>query len=243
MDTDTHSVSAREIGHFDALAKTWWEPKGGMRALHAMNPLRTNWVNTRIAPLQTARGGRLSLLDIGCGAGLASEAFAKLGHDVLGLDAAKEVIQAARAHLEANPLPQTAGPLAYRAGSAEDLVAEGAQFDVVTALEVIEHVNDPARFMKMLATLTRPGGMIAISTLSRTLRSFTVAKLGAEYLTRMLPIGTHDWRKFIKPEELSRMGRQAGLRMTDAAGMSFIPPHWRATRDTGVNYIAIFTKD
>lgn len=240
---DGHSVSAREIAHFDKLAATWWDASGSMRVLHAMNPLRTSWIEQRLEPLKQARGGPLSLLDIGCGAGLASEAFAKMGLNVLGLDASKEAIAAAAAHQEQAPLPATAGTLSYRAGSAEDLVSEGAQFDVVTALEVIEHVTDPQAFLKMLSTLTRPGGSVAISTLNRTLRSFTVAKVGAEYLARLLPVGTHDWRKFIRPDELSAMGRKAGLRMTDVAGMTFIPPRWRATRDTGVNYIAIFTRD
>ena len=237
------SVSATEIAHFSALAEDWWNPKGAMRPLHAMNPLRTEWVQRHTLPLAQANPGPLSLLDIGCGAGLASEAYAKLGFETQGIDASVEAIRAAKAHLEQYPLPVGAATLSYRAGSAEDLVSEGARFDVVNALEVIEHVNDPQAFLKMLAELTRPGGMVAVSTMNRTPRSFVMAKLGAEYILRMLPVGTHDWKKFIKPAELAQMGRNAGLRMTDIAGMSFIPPKWRETRDTGINYIAIFTRD
>ncbi|MFT8483076.1 MULTISPECIES: bifunctional 2-polyprenyl-6-hydroxyphenol methylase/3-demethylubiquinol 3-O-methyltransferase UbiG [Gluconobacter] len=236
------SVSDSEIAHFSALAKDWWNPRGPMAPLHAMNPLRTDWVASRTTSLKPPEGKRLSLLDIGCGAGLASEAFAKLGFETLGLDASPDGIEAARAHQATYPLSPSAAPLIYRNGSAEDLVEEGAEFDVVSALEVIEHVNDPQDFLHMLATLTRPGGMIAVSTMSRTPRSFAMAKLGAEYLLRMLPVGTHDWKKFIKPEELAAMARNAGLRMTDIAGMSYLPPRWRTTRDTGVNYIAMFTK-
>jgi len=242
QDFRRSSVSESEIAHFSALAEDWWNPRGPMAPLHAMNPLRTEWVSRHVAPLRNASSGPLSLLDIGCGAGLASEAYAKLGFETLGIDASVAGIRAAEAHLAQHPLPPEAAPLSYRNGSAEDLVAEGARFDVVNALEVIEHVNDPQDFLIMLATLTKPGGMVAVSTLNRTPRSFAVAKLGAEYLLRMLPVGTHDWKKFIKPEELAAMARNAGLRMTDIAGMSYIPPRWRTTRDTGVNYIAMFTK-
>ncbi|AOX19718.1 bifunctional 3-demethylubiquinone 3-O-methyltransferase/2-octaprenyl-6-hydroxy phenol methylase [Kozakia baliensis] len=243
-DTSTSSVSPREIAQFDKLAAQWWNPRGPMRPLHEMNPLRTKWVNDRLAPLRAARGSdRLSLLDIGCGAGLASEAFAKFGHNVLGLDAAPDAIKAAQRHLSEHPLAESAGTLKYRNGSAEELVSEGKKFDAVTALEVIEHVTDPQAFLQLLASLTKPGGMIAVSTMNRTLRSLAVAKIGAEYIARLLPIGTHDWKKFIKPEELSQMGRLAGLRMIDTAGMNYIPMQWRITRDTSINYIALFARD
>ncbi|AQS89221.1 3-demethylubiquinone-9 3-methyltransferase [Neoasaia chiangmaiensis NBRC 101099] len=239
----TSSVSAREIEQFSRLAENWWDPKGPMRPLHEMNPLRTEWVDTRIAPLHAARGGTLKLLDIGCGAGLASEAFARMGHDVLGIDASGEAIAAAQVHRAAHPLAPGAGHLDYRQGSAEDLLERSERFDVVTALEVIEHVTDPQQFLHLLADLVKPGGMVAVSTLNKTFRSFAFAKLGAEYIARLLPVGTHDWKKFVSPADLSRMGRHAGLRMTDIAGMGFAPGKWRATRDTSINYIAIFTRD
>ncbi|NVN03058.1 MULTISPECIES: bifunctional 2-polyprenyl-6-hydroxyphenol methylase/3-demethylubiquinol 3-O-methyltransferase UbiG [Asaia] len=242
-DHAASSVSDREIAHFDQLAATWWDPKGPMKPLHDMNPMRTEWVNAHLRRLEGLRGGTLSLLDIGCGAGLASEAFACMGHDVLGLDASPEGIRAAEAHLAANPLPENSGSLTYRKGSAEELVREGQGFDVISALEVIEHVNDPQEFLALLRSLTRPGGLIAVSTLNRTLRSLAVAKIGAEYIARLLPVGTHDWKKFIKPEELHRMGRAVGLRMIDVAGMSYRPMHWRITRDTSINYITMFVRD
>ncbi len=242
-DTAASSVSDREIAHFDQLAATWWDPKGPMKPLHDMNPMRTQWVNAHLRRLEALRGGSLSVLDIGCGAGLASEAFARMGHEVLGLDASPEGIRAAEAHLAAHPLPAGSGTLTYRKSSAEELVREGKSFDAISALEVIEHVNDPQEFLSLLRSLTRPGGLIAVSTLNRTLRSLAVAKIGAEYIARLLPVGTHDWKKFIKPEELHRMGRSVGLRMIDVAGMSYRPMHWRMTRDTSINYITMFVRD
>ncbi|MCO6159537.1 bifunctional 2-polyprenyl-6-hydroxyphenol methylase/3-demethylubiquinol 3-O-methyltransferase UbiG [Asaia lannensis] len=242
-DHAASSVSDREIAHFDQLAATWWDPKGPMKPLHDMNPMRTEWVNAHLKRLTALRGGTLSLLDIGCGAGLASEAYARMGHDVLGLDASPEGIRAAEAHLADHPLPQNAGTLTYRNGSAETLLTEGQSFDAVSALEVIEHVNDPQEFLSMLRGLTKPGGLVAVSTLNRTLASLAVAKIGAEYIARLLPVGTHDWQKFIRPDELHKMGRAAGLRMIDVAGMSYRPMHWRITRDTSINYITMFVRD
>ncbi len=229
------SVDTAEIAKFSRLAASWWDPSGPMRPLHRMNPLRVAWIDERIRARLPAPA---RLLDLGCGAGIAAEALARRGYDVLGLDASTEAIEAARSHAAALPVA-----LRYRAGEAEDLLAEGQLFDVVTALEVIEHVEDQAGFMRLLAALVAPGGLVFVSTINRTWRSLAVAKVGAEYLARLLPAGTHDWRRFVPPETLASHGRAAGLSLFDMTGMSMglASGDWWATRDVGVNYLAAFS--
>ena len=225
------AASAAEVARFNALAGTWWDPNGPMRPLHAMNPLRVRWITQRLP----AAG---PLLDVGCGAGLAAEALARAGHRVLGIDAAARALDAAEAHAAPGL------PVEYRLASTSELVAEGARFAAVTALEVIEHVPDSAGFLRDLSTLLAPGGQLFVSTINRTARSLVVAKWGAEYVLRLLPPGTHDWRRFVTPAELARHARSAGLRMTDSAGMTFDPfrQRWAVSRDLSVNYIAAFAR-
>ena len=218
------SVSVAEIARFDAMAASWWDANGPMRELHRMNPLRIGWIAAR-----SPSGARL--LDVGCGAGIAAEALARRGFDVTGIDAAGQAIRAARAHAPAGLR------LAYREAVAEDLIGEG--FSVITALEVIEHVPDPAAFVATLARLLEPNGMLFVSTLNRTAASLLGAKLAAEYVLRWVPVGTHDWRRFITPAELGGYVRAAGLRATELSGMvrSPLSGRWSAAPDTRINYI------
>ena len=221
------TVSAEEIGKFDRLASRWWDPNGPMKPLHRMNPARIGWIESLL-------NGPTRILDVGCGAGLASEALVRNGHTVLGIDAAGEAIEVAKTHAAGQGLNLT-----YRACLAEDLLAENRRFPVITALEVIEHIPDPAAFVRVLAALLEPDGMLILSTLNRTRRSWVVGKLGAEYVLRLLPVGTHDWKAFITPAELAGILRSAGLRAGPTTGLVADPltGQWRTGRDMGVNYM------
>lgn len=236
------TARAEEIAKFDALADRWWDPRGPMAPLHAMNPLRCGWVAERLARRLGRQGEDLSglrVLDVGCGAGLASEALARRGASVTGIDAAGAALEAARAHAVRSGLE-----IDYRAARPEELSGE---WDAVVSLEVIEHVAPEERpaFLGALARLTRPGGAVFLSTLNRTPRAFLMAKLGAEYVLRLLPRGTHDWKLFMTPAELGAGLREAGLRVEDIAGMGFDPlsRRWKATWDVGVNYILMAGRD
>ncbi len=227
------TLSPAEIDRFNALAGRWWDPDGPMRALHRMNPARIAWIVDRIIRVFPGRD-RIRVIDIGCGGGLATEALAARGFEVLGIDAATETIGVATAHAAGRGLP-----LAYRVATAEALLEQGERAPVVTALEVIEHVPNPAAFLCALSALLEPGGLLFISTLNRTTRSFLAAKIGAEYLLRWLPVGTHDWRRFIRPVELADGLHRAGLRVSNITGLCLDAPRgdWRTCRNLSVNYL------
>lgn len=245
----TGATTARpeEIARFGALASRWWDRGGPMAPLHAMNPVRCAWVAERVARAAGRGAGGdvagLRVLDVGCGAGIAAEWFAARGAVVTGLDAAGEALAAARVHAAAGGLD-----IAYVEGAPEGFAPDGGPFDAVLALEVVEHVEPGpprAAFLAALARLARPGGgVVALSTLNRTARSFALAKVGAEYVLRLLPRGTHDWRLFPTPSELGAGLRAAGLRPTEAAGMTYdlAARRWRVGADLGVNYLLAATR-
>jgi len=241
MTTPETTVDPAEIAKFEAMAEAWWDPKGKFKPLHMLNPCRLDYIIAQI----TAQHGRdprgvrplagLRLLDIGCGGGLLCEPMARLGADVIGADAGEGNIPVARVHAE-----QMGLEIDYRHTTAEALAAAGEDFDVVLNMEVIEHVADRQSFLDACAALVRPGGMMITSTLNRTTKSFLAAIVGAEYIMRWLPVGTHDWSKFVKPDELFAMLGQAGLEPVDRKGFVFNPlsRSWRLSdQDLSVNYV------
>lgn len=241
------SIDAAEVAKFEAMAAEWWDPKGKFKPLHMLNPVRLDYIAGQIAA-EFARDRRslrpfegLRLLDIGCGGGLVSEPMARLGADVTGADAAEGNIRIARLHAEQSGLG-----IDYRATTAEALLEAGERFDVVLALEIVEHVTDPQAFVTTCARLLRPGGLLVASTLNRTPQSFAAAIVGAEWVMRWLPRGTHDWRRFIRPDDLAGMFAAAGVRVVDRAGMVFNPVTfgWSLSpRDLSVNYLMAGVRD
>jgi len=223
-----------ELAKFSALAQSWWDPAGPSKPLHDLNPLRMRYIE-RIIPLRGAR-----ILDVGCGGGILSEAMARAGAQVLGIDLAPEVLAVAELHALESGIS-----VEYAAVAAEDMARQrAAAFDLVTCMELLEHVPDPAATVAALAAAVQPGGHVVVSTLNRTAAAFVVAIIGAEYVARVLPRGTHEYLKFIRPSELARWGRAAGLQLRDLTGISYSPltRSFRLSDDTAVNYLAHFIR-
>jgi 2-polyprenyl-6-hydroxyphenyl methylase/3-demethylubiquinone-9 3-methyltransferase len=234
------SVDPSQVAAFAAMAEEWWRADGKFRPLHRLNPTRLTYLRDSLTahfsrdPAGRAPLSGLRIVDIGCGGGLVTEPLARLGAEMTGIDAAERNIGVACTHAEAMGLG-----IDYRCTSAEALVAAGETFDAVLALEVVEHVADVDAFVAACGALVRPGGLLVAATLNRTLRSFATAIVGAEYLLRWLPPGTHDWKRFLRPHELARSFRRTGLHVTDIRGMSYDPigDRWRLGADLGVNYL------
>jgi 2-polyprenyl-6-hydroxyphenyl methylase/3-demethylubiquinone-9 3-methyltransferase len=223
-----------EISKFSELAHRWWDPTSEFRPLHEINPLRLEWINAR-APLAGKK-----VIDIGCGGGILSESMARKGADVTGIDLSKKALKVADLHsLESGV------QVRYQLIAAEEMAAqEPGQYDVVTCMEMLEHVPDPAAIVKAAATLVKPGGHVFFSTINRNPKAYLFAIVGAEYLLRMLPKGTHDYAKFITPAELSQFVREAGLQVDALKGMSYNPltKIYSLNQDTDVNYMVACTR-
>jgi 2-polyprenyl-6-hydroxyphenyl methylase / 3-demethylubiquinone-9 3-methyltransferase len=235
------SLDTEEVRHFEGLAKEWWDERGKFRGLHAFNPARLTfiveeiqgWRGSGSPAFRTLQG--LSVLDIGCGGGILSEPLARLGAEVTGIDPVEESIGVATAHSKRQGLA-----IRYRAATAEDLAREGAVFDVIIASEVVEHVADVASFLNTCRLLCKPGGLLILSTLNRTSKSYGLAILAAEHVLGLVPRGTHDWKKFIKPEELDGVLSAASFKTMRRSGLVFKPVKgvWAlSSTDLSVNYI------
>jgi 2-polyprenyl-6-hydroxyphenyl methylase/3-demethylubiquinone-9 3-methyltransferase len=228
------NVSAEEIAKFGALANRWWDPNGPQRPLHELNPARLAYIAER----SRLRGARA--LDVGCGAGLLSEALAREGAQVTALDLAPELVEIAKLHLLESGLT-----VDYRLQSVEAIAEQmPAQFDVITCMEMLEHVPDPSSVLRACASLLKPGGRLFLSTLNRTPLAFAVAIVGAEYLAGLLPKGTHDYKSFIRPAELAAWVRDAGLELEDVSGLAYDPIRRKAwvNKRTDINYLACAVK-
>lgn len=234
------SLDPAEVEKFSKLAAEWWNPKGKFGVLHVFNPVRLQYIKEQVCarfardPFERRPFAGLRFLDIGCGGGLLSEPMARLGAAIVGVDPSDKNIKTARVHAQEQELA-----IDYRVGTAEDL--SGEQFDVILNMEVIEHVADPQAFIRICASLLKPSGLIFMATINRTLKSFGLAIIGAEYLLGWLPKGTHQWEKFVTPVELKRWLEENNVAVKDETGVIYNPlkNDWRRSRDMGVNYMLV----
>lgn len=246
MQPTMNTVDPAEVAKFQAMAAEWWDPNGKFKPLHMLNPCRLDYITRQIAAefdrdlTSEQPFAGLTLLDIGCGGGLLAEPMARLGATVVGADAAEGNIPVAQVHAEQSGLT-----IDYRHTTAEAIAEAGELFDVVLSMEVVEHVADPQEFLTVCQQLVKPGGLMICSTLNRNAKSFAMGIIGAEWVMRWLPKGTHDWKKFITPDELVDMLKTAGLTPVDRKGFVFNPLGWSwsiSDRDLSVNYVTASTK-
>jgi len=234
MHSSTANADPAELAKFTALAQSWWDPKGPSKPLHDLNPLRLQYL-AKAVDLANSQ-----VLDVGCGGGILSEAMARAGARVLGIDLSQAVLDVAELHALEGKIS-----VDYRPIAAEELAQQRpAAFDLVTCMEMLEHVPDPATTMRALAALVKPGGHVIVSTLNRNPLAFAVAIIGAEHIARILPRGTHQYLKFIRPSELARWGREAGLELKDLTGITYNPllRSFRLSSNTDINYLAHFKR-
>jgi len=246
MQAAQTTIDPAEVAKFEAMAAEWWDPNGKFKPLHMLNPCRLDYITSQIAAefdrdlgIDSPFAG-LRILDIGCGGGLLAEPMARLGADVVGADAAERNIPVAQVHAEQSGLT-----IDYRHTSAEALAAAGEQFDVVLNMEVVEHVADPQAYLTACQQLLRPGGLHICSTINRNAKSYAMAIVGAEYVMRWLPKGTHEWKKFITPDELYALLEAAGVSPVDRKGFIFNPITWQwslSAKDLSVNYVTASVK-
>lgn len=239
------SIDPREVEKFSRLAAEWWDPNGKFAVLHKFNPVRLDYIREQATawlardPHVRVPFSGLRLLDIGCGGGLLSEPMARLGAEVVGIDPSESNIKTAMVHAE-----ESGVPIDYRATTVEALAEQAEHFDIILNMEVIEHVTAPEPFLAASAGMLKPGGVMFIATINRTLKSFGLAIIGAEYILGWLPRGTHQWEKFITPDELSGFVERTGLRRIDLAGVVYNPLRgsWARSSDTDVNYMVLARK-
>ncbi|QDZ01514.1 bifunctional 2-polyprenyl-6-hydroxyphenol methylase/3-demethylubiquinol 3-O-methyltransferase UbiG [Nitratireductor mangrovi] len=244
-ETRATTIDAREIEHFSALAAEWWDPKGKFRPLHKFNPVRLAYIRDQVAnrfgrdPRSSRPFQGLRILDIGCGGGLLCEPMARLGADVVGADASETNIEVARLHAAESGLK-----IDYRAATAEELADAGERFDIILNMEVVEHVADMNLFIAKCAEMVKPGGIMFVATINRTLKALGLAIFGAEYVLRWLPRGTHQFNKLVRPEELTRALGSAGMNVIDRTGVVYSPlgDRWQRSRDMDVNYMLLADK-
>jgi 2-polyprenyl-6-hydroxyphenyl methylase/3-demethylubiquinone-9 3-methyltransferase len=241
----TSTIDQQEVEKFSRIADEWWDESGKFKPLHKFNPIRISYIRRKIIEHFSLNEkslmpfSELKILDVGCGGGLVAEPFARMGAEMSAIDASEKNIAVAKIHAEKSGLK-----INYLATSAEELAEKNEKFDVVFALEIIEHVADVENFVKAISQLVKPNGLLFVATINRTLKSLALAKIAVEYVLRWLPAGTHDWKKFLKPSEINFYAEKNSLQLQDLRGFSYniLNDVWKEVRNCDVNYIACFLK-